>query len=60
LVTNIKPTEIKRFTRNESIGQNDIFVELINGYDEKFWENYNIIKPDENLINAIKTISPNE
>ncbi len=60
LVTNIKNTKIKKFTKNESIGKNDIFVELINEYDTKFWENYNIIKPDENLINAIKTISGNE
>lgn len=60
LVTNIKPTEIRRFNRDESINQNDIFVELIHGYDVEFWENYNIIKPDEDLINAIKTISANE
>ncbi|QGY44245.1 hypothetical protein GM418_11430 [Maribellus comscasis] len=59
LVTDINKTEVKRFTRNESINQSDIFVELINEYDEKFWENYNIIKPDENLINAIKTITSN-
>ena len=60
LVTNIKPTEIRRFTRTESISQNDIFVELINEYDGKFWENYNIIKPDEDLIKAIKNISASE
>ncbi len=60
LITNIQSTNIRRFTRDESIDQNDIFVELIDGYDQKFWENYNIIKPDEDLINAIKNISSNE
>ncbi len=60
LVTNIKQTDIKRFTRDESINRSDIFVELIHEYDEKFWENYNIIKPDEDLINALKAISSKE
>ncbi len=54
LVTNIQPTDLKRFSRDESIGQRDIFVEMINGYDPEFWENYNIIKPNEELQNAIK------
>ncbi|MBT3384657.1 MAG: hypothetical protein HN955_19200 [Prolixibacteraceae bacterium] len=54
LITDIQPTELKRFTRNEIIKQNDVFVEMINHLDEKFWENYNIIKPDEDLRNAFK------
>jgi len=32
----------------------DIFSELINDYDPAFWENYNIIEPDEDLKNALK------
>ena len=54
LVTNIEPTELKRFTRSEAFTQRDIFVEMINDYDPNFWENYNIIKPDEDLKNAFK------
>ena len=54
LITDIQPTDLKRFDRDESIGQRDIFVEIINGYDPEFWENYNIIKPNEELQNAIK------
>ena len=54
LITDIQPTELKRFARNESFTQRDIFVEMINDLDEKFWENYNIIKPDEDLRNAFK------
>ena len=53
LVTNMEPTELKRFTRKEAISKRDIFVEMIDRYDPEFWENYNIIKPDENLRNAI-------
>jgi hypothetical protein len=55
LITNIQDTELKKFDRDESFTQRDIFVEMINNYDPNFWENYNIIKPDEDLQNAFKT-----
>ena len=58
LVTNVESTELKRFPRNESFSENDVFVEMINDYDEKFWENYNIIRPDEDLKNALKDMIP--
>lgn len=54
LITDIQPTDLKRFPREEQFNQRDIFVEMIGEYDQKFWENYNIIKPDEELQNAIK------
>lgn len=54
LITDIKNTELKKFDRDESFTQRDIFVEMINNYDPDFWENYNIIKPDEDLQNAFK------
>ena len=56
LITDMQSTELKRFSRNESITKRDIFVEMINGYDPEFWENYNIIKPDEDLRNAIPVL----
>lgn len=57
LITNIHSTDVKRFTKNEKFTQNDIFVEMLGDYDEEFWENYNIIRPDENLRNAFKIVS---
>ncbi len=54
LITNIEPTELKRFTKNEKFTQHDIFVEELGRYDEIFWENYNIIKPNEDLRKAFK------
>lgn len=54
LITSIKPTELKRFHRDESFSNRDVFVEMINEYDERFWGSYNIIKPNENLRNAFK------
>ncbi len=59
LITDIQPTDLKKFTRDESFSQSDIFVEMIGEYDEKFWENYNIIKPDEDLRNALKNFAGN-
>jgi len=55
LITDIKNTELKKFDRDESFTQRDIFVEMISNYDPDFWENYNIIKPDEDLQNAFKS-----
>jgi hypothetical protein len=54
LVTDIQDSELKKFDRSESFTQRDIFVEMIGNYDPKFWENYNIISPDEDLQNAFK------
>jgi len=55
LITDIHDTDLKKFDRDESFTQRDIFVEMINNYDPDFWENYNIIKPDEDLQNAFKS-----
>lgn len=60
LITNIQPTELKKFSRNESISRSDIFVEMIANYDEQYWENYNIIKPDEDLKKAFKSSAKNK
>ena len=55
LITNIRNTEMKKFERKEAFSSRDIFVDMIDNYDPDFWENYNIIKPDEELQNAFKS-----
>lgn len=61
LVTQIRNTDLKRFPGKELFTINDIFAEMTVDYDEQFWENYNIIKPDEDLQHAIKRfLSPVE
>ena len=42
LITDIKSTSLKRFTKDENFNSHDIFVEELGKYDEVFWENYNI------------------
>lgn len=54
LVTDIKNTDLKRFPGKELITINDIFTEMTVNYDENFWGNYNIVKPDDDLRNAVK------
>lgn len=59
LITDIKSTDLKRFKKDEKFNQHDIFVEELGQYDEIFWENYNIIKPNEDLRKAFKIASAN-
>jgi hypothetical protein len=54
LITDVSNTDQKRFPVKDLFTVNDIFAEFAPDYDETFWENYNIIKPDEDLQNAIK------
>jgi hypothetical protein len=54
LITDVDNTDQKRFPVKDLFTVNDIFAEFATDYDETFWENYNIIKPDEDLQNAIK------
>ncbi|HPF52076.1 MAG TPA: STN and carboxypeptidase regulatory-like domain-containing protein [Draconibacterium sp.] len=54
LVTNIQTTDLKRFPNDDRFNQNDVFVEQLGRFDEQFWGNYNIIKPDEDLRKAFK------
>jgi len=54
LITDIHSTELKRFMSDERFSKSDVFVESLGDFDEKFWGNYNIIKPDEDLRKAFK------
>lgn len=58
LVTDIKSTGLKRFPGKEILTINDIFVEMSMDYDQDFWGSYNIIKPDEELENAVRALIP--
>jgi hypothetical protein len=54
LITDFRPEEGERFKKNEVFNSKDIFSEMITSYDENFWNDYNIIKPSEDLRNALK------
>lgn len=55
LITDYRPSEIKRFKHAEVFHPDDIFTETIISYDESFWGQYNTIKPNEDLRKAIRS-----
>jgi len=56
-VTDIKTDNVTTFKAKETTDINDLFINQVGGYDEKFWGEYNYIKPDEPLEEALKRIS---
>ncbi len=54
LVTDIEKGDFQRFSRNEIFKPSEFFTEKIDSYDTGFWENYNVIQPEEELEHAIK------
>ncbi len=56
VITQTDTVNIKRMIRSETVRANDIFIEKIGPYDEEFWGEYNFIKPDESLEEALKRI----
>lgn len=55
LITDYRPSEIKRFRNSEIFHADDIFTETIVTYDESFWGQYNIIKPSDDLSKALRS-----
>lgn len=54
LTTNIEVGDLQHFNRKDILRPNEFFTERINGYDTEFWEDYNVIQPEEELDNALK------
>lgn len=55
-VTNTQTENVTRFRIKEITDIDDLFVDQVGGYDESFWGEYNFIKPDEPLEEALKRI----
>ncbi len=49
--------DVKRFTRSETIPTRSVFADTNYAYDNDFWENFNIILPEESLSEAVNKIS---
>lgn len=60
LVTSHEGTRLRRFPKDEQLRSSDIFTELITDYDPRFWGNYNIIQPTDELQKAIKSLAVEE
>lgn len=57
-VTDWTNETFNKFPRKERLSSRDIIVEKIVDFeDENYWENYNIIEPEQSLENAIEKLS---
>lgn len=57
-ITDTDNKNVEKFKYNEMLKPNQVFVEHVDEYyDEEFWGNYNIIKPEESLEDAVERIS---
>lgn len=59
VITKTDSTDVHHFKYNEMIHPNDIFSETTGTYDAGFWGEYNFIKPEESLEDALKYIPQN-
>lgn len=54
LTTNIEKGDFRHFTKQEIFRSNEIFTDKIVSYDQLFWKNYNLIRPEKRLTEALK------
>jgi hypothetical protein len=55
-ITNMSTINVSRFDREELAPIHSIFSKTITGYDSKFWENQDFLKPEDNLLQALKNM----
>ncbi len=56
-VMNIDTEDVKRFPRRETIKPNVIFTDQEFVYDPQFWENFNIVLPEQDITRAMKNFN---
>jgi hypothetical protein len=56
-VTRVETEDIERFRTKETARSQEIFMEQITDYQDSFWGEYNFIKPEEPLEEAVKKLS---
>ncbi len=54
LTTNIEHGDLQHFSKKELFKPNEFITEKIDTFDRGFWENYNVIQPEDELIKAIR------
>ena len=55
-ITGISNTNVSRFEREEIAPIHSIFAETVNSYDADFWGDQDFLKPEENLLQALKNV----
>jgi hypothetical protein len=44
---------VKTFQRNERLSPDNIFAETKHSYDQNFWDNFNLILPEDRLLETM-------
>jgi hypothetical protein len=56
-ITDIRLTDVTRFDREELAPIHSIFSETIKNYDPLFWGNQDFLRPEDNLLQALKNMN---
>ncbi|NLA50001.1 MAG: hypothetical protein GX876_11140 [Bacteroidales bacterium] len=56
-VTGIKTEGVSRFDREELAPIHSVFSKTIKSYDSEFWGNQDFLRPEENLLQALKNMN---
>lgn len=56
-VTSMSITNVERFEREELAPTHSVFSKTITDYDPVFWENQEFLKPEDNLLQALKNMN---
>ena len=56
-VTETDLEKINKFRLKETVNIQNPFIDLLGGAEDRFWDDYNFLKPDEPLEKAIQRIS---
>jgi hypothetical protein len=56
-VTSMSLTNVERFDREELAPTHSVFSRTITDYDPVFWENQEFLKPEDNLLQALKNMN---
>ena len=56
-ITETQLNNVKRFDREELAPIHSVFSRTINNYDPLFWGNQDFLRPEDNLLKALKNMN---
>ncbi len=56
-VTNHRTGDVERFDRDEIAPVYSVFSRQVTGYDNEFWKDFNFLKPEDDLIEALDRLN---
>ena len=54
--TDWKTDHVQRFERDEITPVNAVFTKTITGYDEQFWKDFDFLKPEQDITDALEKV----